>query len=299
MIPLAPAANGEEQWALVDVDGVEHAFPTDLSSYGILPGVTGRLMAPVDLAEDAVPFRQGTRLRRASLTSRPFSLPTLVAASTQQGLRDRIAQLAGWLDPIRGDIRWRVTRPDATRREIVCRYAGGLDQLLDPAHGRLQAPGVLDYLAADPYWQDLADTELEWTVPAATVGFFPFTLPLRLPSSTVWVSETIDNSGYDRQDAWPVWTITGPGVDPVLRNLTTGKALSITRTLATGDQLVIDTRPGVKSVTDGAGTNVPTVAGSTLWAIRRGLNTIQVELSGATSGVSSIALAYRVKYLGP
>lgn len=298
-VVLSTAPNGRELFALVDVDGVERAFVSHVTSYGILPGVTGRLMAPVDLVEDAVPFRQGARLRRATLKSHPFSLPTIVLAATQQGLRDRLAQLAGWLDPTRGDIRWRVTRPDLTRREIVCRYAGGLDDMYDPAHPTLESHGTLDYLASDPYWQDLADTVATWTVPAAARGFFPVALPLRLSSSTVWVSETLDNSGYDRQDAWPVWTIVGPGVDPALRNLTTGKAIRIGRTLATGERLVIDTRPGVKSVTDGRGSVVPTVAGSTLWALVRGLNAIQVELSGATSGASSIGLAYRKKYLGP
>jgi hypothetical protein len=297
VIVLALASSGLETWALVDVDGVEHALAG--TDYAITVGVEGRFMPPVALQMDDVPFRAGKRLRRANVNERPVPFPLVVFGDPALQVRQRVQQLAGWTDPTRGDIAMRCTAPDGTRRELVGRYSSGLDRIDDPSNGLSAAVGELEITAVEPYWQDLADTVETWTVPAAAAGFFPFSLPLRLPSSTVWVSEAIDNSGYDRQDAWPVWTIVGPGVDPVLRNLTTGKAIRITRTLATGDRLIIDTRPGVKSVTDGLGSNVPTVAGSTLWALRRGLNAIQVELSGATSGVSSVSMSYRRKFLGP
>lgn len=295
---LPASTSGRESWALLDVLGVEHAFNDD-ASFLVTAGSRGRPMPGVTLVTDPVPFRAGAWLRRANVDQRVLTVPVWIAGSTYLETRDRLAQLAGWLDPSRGDVAWRVTRPDGLRRELVCRYRGGLEDISGPTGGGMYCTADIDVLAADPYWQDLDDTVLTWTVPAASSGFFPFSLPLRLPSSTVWVSETIDNSGYDQQDAWPVWTIVGPGIDPVLRNLTTGKAIRISRTLAAGDQLIIDTRPGVKSVTDGLGTVIPPVAGSALWALVRGLNTIQVEFSGATSDVSSVSLAYRVRYLGP
>ena len=109
-------------------------------------------------------------------------------------------------------------------------------------------------------------------------------------------SASINNDGDT--EAWPVWTITRPGVDPAIRNVTTGGVTEILTTVAVGETVVIDTRPDQKVVSTGYGSRLTPTPNSSLWAFARGVNAIQVELNAATAA-SSVQLSYKRQYWGP
>jgi hypothetical protein len=82
---------------------------------------------------------------------------------------------------------------------------------------------------------------------------------------------------------YPVWTIIGPGSSLVLTNLTTNRTLTVNATVAAGDSIVIDTRPGQKSVRRGDGTNLLSslVGDPELWSLTESVNQVSAVLTGA------------------
>jgi hypothetical protein len=258
--------------------------------------VQGRGMPPTAFEEDRVPERSGSRLRAARHGSRDMTFNVWITAATSAALRTLLRSLIPKFDPTRGDGRIRVTSELGDQREITCRYAGGLElaeNLGSTSALQLQRAPVA-FRCFLPYWTDVSDTTVTYTTGVVST-FFPF-FPLRLSSSEVFATGSVTNTG-DVQ-TWPVWTITGPGSGIVLRNQTTGKLMSLTLTLGSSETLVIDTREGTKTVTKGDGSNQFSAlsATSSLWPLLRGVNAVQVEMSGATAA-SRVGLAYRPRYL--
>ena len=273
----------------VDPSGLEH--PLTSGSVIVERGAQALLMPPVHLSDEVVPGQPGSRLRTIRHTSREVALPILVQGGSATAIRDAMRDWSSRFDPARGDGMLRV-HTGAAARELECRYAGGMEQADEGIPGSRRFVAV--FRAFDPYWYDTADRVQTFTA-GGTATFFPF-FPLRLSSSEVYADATVDNGGD--VEAWPVWTITGPGVNPVLRNLTTGKNLSVIYTLTAGQTITVDTRPGVKTVTLDDGTNLFGRLSSTssLWPLARGSNSVRVELTAATAE-SDVTLTYRRRYL--
>jgi hypothetical protein len=280
----------------VDADGVAHDL-TDANGARLLKGVEGRFMPPVSFIEEEVPLQPGARLRRPKTLPREVTLPVLFQAADASAMR---AALRAWLRELnvdKGPGILRVLAPGGDTRELNCMYAGGLEIVENDATA---APtwqrAVLVFRAVDPYWYDGADTTETFTLGAPAATFFPF-FPLSLSASEVLAADAVDNGGD--VDAWPRWVITGPGTDPVLKNITTGETLALTYELAAGETITIDTAPGAKTIVgpDGSSIFEDLTAGSALWALAPGANALSIELNAA-DGSSSVELAYRQGYLG-
>ncbi|MFI9817570.1 phage distal tail protein [Saccharothrix variisporea] len=273
----------------IDADGTATTLEVEWDA-------TGRGMPPIRFEEDRVPERAGSRLRAVRHDTREMTLPLWITGSSQSDLWTNLRALALKMDPTRGNGKIRVTSIAGDQREVTCRYAAGLElneRLGDTAGPLVQRAPVL-FRVHDPYWYAVSDTTEPFTV-GTTATFFPF-FPLRLSSSEVYATGSITNPGD--VETWPVWTITGPGSAIVLRNLTTGKSLSLSTTLGAGESVVIDTREGVKTVTHSSGANLfsSLSATSSLWPLARGVNAFQIEMSAATTA-SLVSLAYRPRYL--
>lgn len=279
----------DEVTEFIDPDGTSITLDVDWDA-------SGRGMPPIEFEEDQVPERSGSRHRNTRHGVRELVLPLWVDADSSAALRTTLRSLMYTMDPVRGAGKIRVTSELGDQREVTCRYAAGLEmaeKLGDTSGPTLQRlPAV--FRVFDPYWYAVADNTASFET-GDTATFFPF-FPLRLSSSEVFATGTITNEGDVY--AWPVWTITGPGSVLVLRNLTTGKTLTLTATIGAGEQVVIDTREGAKTVTKNDGTNLFSglSATSSLWSLQKGANALQIELTGATSA-SLVHLAYRPRYL--
>lgn len=277
------------QW--IDPDGVVTLLDVDWDA-------SGRFMSEVRLSEDEVPGQDGARHRQTRFAPHEFSLKLTMAAADEPLLRTAIRALVSAMNPKKGEGIIRVTSPLGDVREIGCRVVGGLGLDEKPeVSGPTMQTAVVTFHASDPLWRDQSDTSASYAV-GDPVSFFPI-FPLRLTSSQIVVDATINNTGDD--EAWPVWTITGPGAGIVLRNVTTGKSLTLSTTLLTGESIVIDTRPGYKTVVRQDGSNLwPDVdVTSSLWPLQVGNNAIRLEMSGATVGTSVLQVTYRRKYLSP
>jgi hypothetical protein len=279
----------------ISADGSEYPIS---DNHLIMAGSDGRFMPPIDFVEENVPFQHGSLLRGVLVRPREIDIPIYVDGNSEVDLRNQLRHLLRVLNPLKGDGKLRITSPDGSMREIICRYKGGMEisEKQNSKIGNLQAV-VLVLRAFDPFWYDTSTIVQTFKLNESTGLFFPI-LPLRLASSTVFADISIDNTGD--VETWPEWIITGPGENIVLRNLSTGEVMSIDVSLETGETLTIDTRPYHKTVTHNDGSNLFYTLSddSSLWSLREGKNSIQIEMANATTD-SNIQLAYRNRYWGP
>ncbi len=272
-------------------------------------GLRGLDMPPSALIAQAVPLQPGARVRRVRVEPREVDLPLEILGESRADLRAELRRWTGRFNPRRPDgsprtVRLRATTALGDVRDLTCLYLRGLEgQITEDALGFRQRAVVTLY-AGDPYWYDATATlDALYTAGSAPRASFlgGRFLPLRLSSSTVFAQPTVDNPGD--AEGWPVWTVIGPGVNPVLRNLTTGEYLELALTLLRGERVAIDTRPtfhvGGKTVRhEGKNAFGALSAASALWSLLPGDNSLQLELSGATAD-SSIRLAFQAPRLGP
>lgn len=285
----------------VDADGVTTVLSAD-DSRMVEWNVSGLLSPPVRFEEEGIPEMDGARLRAVHHSVREVFIPVWVHGTSAADLRTKVRQLVSALNPLRGDGRLRVTSPIGDQRELVCRVSSGLEgvERLGETSGIWSQSMPLLFRVWDPYWQDVSDTVSgPWNTGGNPGSFFPL-FPLRLSSSEVFASVTVDNAGD--VEAWPVWTLTGPGASPKLKNLTTGKTLDLSAySIASGEVVTIDTRPTGstrKTITSSVNGNLYPylTATSALWPFALGSNTVQVEM-GSASDVSSVQVSRRHRWL--
>lgn len=298
-IPSPIAVAGTPTYQYIDFAGTVHVL-SDPETIGVLVGAKGLLMPAVSLIEQETPFLDGSRITGVRMPAREVDLPVLVQADTTAALRTALRQMTGWLDPHRGDGTLRLTAPDGTQRDLFCRYAGGLESATDDSTqaGPNWWVVALTLRAADPYFYATLPTTYSFST-AAPVPFFPI-FPLHLSESSVISSARPNNTGD--VEAWPIWTITGPATSVTLGNTTTGDSLTLNTALGVGDTIVIDTRPGRKSVVlTGAGGAQSNALGaitptSSLWPLAIGFNDLNITMS--SSGASSlIRLDFSARFL--
>lgn len=268
----------------------------DWTRTGLKVGRVGFFAPAYSFLSNTVPEQPGQQLQRVVVGVREVDLPLLIQGTSITDLRTRLRAVVRAFDPTRGDGILRVTTVDGMGRDLTCRYVSGLEiaetaDLSGPTW--LEATVVLR--AFDPYWY--ANTPIVSTyTQGSSVLFFPI-LPLRIGNTSNFGNPTVTNPGD--VSAWPIWTVTGPGSNVLIQNVTTGETLSSYLTLIAGQVLTIDTRPGIKSVTreDGSNQFATLSSTSTLWEIGTGNVAINLTMTGA-SGASSVVLSYTPRYLG-
>lgn len=304
-IIMLPSPVTPETHVLVDADGVAHEF-TGLNGFAVAVGSSfgqmGRFRAPVTVMEDQIPIYRGSRVRGVKEQASTMTIPIWIFGETAAQRHGRMRELVRWMRTPHGyPATWRNTSIDGVTRETPVYYAGGLegDESMS-AVNQQSALVTVDLLAPDGCWYDATEMLETFTladVPVASFFKTPF-FPIRLSSSTVLSDTTVNNNGD--LEAWPIWTITGPGGPSiVLRNVTTDAVTTITRTLTGAQQIIVDTRPGYKTATDGLGTSLySALNGSEMWSLARGLNRIQVEVSSATAD-TVVEMAYKRAWNSP
>src|SRR5690606_27294893 len=150
--------------------------------------------------------------------------------------------------------------------------------------------------ALDPLFQDAAPTgPIVFGAPPEAGGVPPMPPVLLTPSSTLGET-TVTNSGNG--DAYPVWTITGPGV-PTLTNVTTGREFSLAA-LSEGEVVTVDTRPTLQSAVDQLGNDrwgdLVKESPRDLWTLVPGRDVLNLALESAEEG-SQVSMVYHRRWL--
>jgi hypothetical protein len=215
-------------WAgnTVDGDGVEW-WVTKENGWSAGPGVR------LELADR--PQRDGSFDARSFRSARVITLEGTAVApdgDTRERAKDRIAAVLSDGSALAEFV---VRERTVTRRAMVRLSDGTKVTDTTPVSFdwslQVTAPDPLRY-GADPH-------ELSCGLPAPGPGItFPLTFPLTFGQS-VDGSLGVVNAGS--ATTWPVWTVTGPCTQPVIRNDSTGEWLAFSLSLFDGDVLTVDT----------------------------------------------------------
>lgn len=278
----------------IDSNGVE--YPLDTPNIKVLLGMKGQFMPPIEYTEDETPLQHGSIARNFKVKPRDVDIPLLFKGSSEIELRNLVRNTLRMINPLKSDGKIKIISSDGSSRVLNCRYVGGFegDDGRD-ASGTLWQKAVLGFRAFDPFWYD-SSTIVKTFTTGQQATFFPF-FPIRLTSSIIFADIVIDNLGD--VETYPEWIIRGPGNGVVIRNFTTGEIVNINVSLDLGETIIINTKPGKKSVKKGDGTNLfgSQTDDSSLWSLQPGQNSIRIELSNATAD-SLVQLSYVHRYWG-
>ncbi len=270
--------------------------PTRRPDVADLPGVDGVV-------------RRRARGRSFLADAREIELPLLVgldrSVNSPEDASGEVSRLEDVLDEDvwreEGELRLTGTRADGSVRWIRVDHvpvAGDLDPL---AWWQKTWMPTVRLLAADPWFRSTA-TPITWGLPSGVGAFLPF-LPVRVGSSTV-----IGNANPVRvlgdKPAWPTITVTGPA-NSVTASRGDGDSWTLTPPgpLGPGDRVVVRHDPLVGIVDDYETVEGPAGqpwyrylnAGSLLWALRPGVEDVQVVVPGATAE-TTVQIAWDHRY---
>lgn len=283
-----------ERWLWISPRGTTRELTGYVDSTEVVRGISGRYAPPVELVTQVVPEQPGAVVTGARHGVREFDLPLHATQTSVNGLRSVLASMAIDIDPVAGLGILRLVSTENVFADLFCRCVAGLAIDGEGGSGPVSQRTTLVFQAHDPYWyqQPVAAT---FTVGGAQ-SWFPI-LPLALGSSTVVGDVAIENEGD--VEAWPVWTVTGPGADATLINNTTKETVAVRRDLAAGEQVVIDTRPDFSTIIGPNNANWRRyLTRRSLWPLMPGRNDVSLTMNSSTED-SRIGLIYRPRTLAP
>ncbi|WP_256123047.1 phage tail domain-containing protein [Streptomyces sp. LUP47B] len=295
VVPWPTRVNEMPQVWFTDPAGLTTKFNDWANGWVLQPGAKGLDMPGYDFSQDQSPGIDGYAIRQVRAQGKEIALPVAFwADDSRTAYLARRRGLIRSLNPKRGEGTLTVTQSDGAARTIGARYSAGLegDESLDAAGARW-CMGVLTFACPSPFWLG-PEVTTEWRA-AVSGTFFPV-LPLVVGNSQVLGSVTVDNDGDD--DAFPVWTITGPATAVSLTNVTTGDVLVLAHTITVGDTIVIDTRERQQTALLNGATNLwgDLSDASTMWALEPGINDLTLTVSGSTSN-TRVRMTYQPRYL--
>ncbi len=284
-----------EQLEFINALGTVQPFDNDLvylarEGYG--------LVAP-ELVTSRTPGVPGARYRSSYTPPRSVAVTALGRGWSGLGMEELESRLAERFDPDLGPGKLRVTRQSGVVRELrQVYYQGGLE--IDTSK---EYPTdmllVIRFLALDPHWWDATEQQVTFALDKPGGITVPLVFPLAINPEGIYTTQTIYNTGT--VEAWPRIEITGPGTDPVLENLTTGKKVAVVCTLTAGERLVIETDPDSRQITlVSGGTSSSLIAkrsaDSTFPSLKPGANQVRVRLTNASGG--SVVKRWNHRYKG-
>ncbi|MFJ4794014.1 phage distal tail protein [Kitasatospora purpeofusca] len=246
------------------------------SSAVVVQEVTGLLDAPdVRTSDQTLLQRNGVEAGSDYLGGRIIHLSLTVLDSP-----GTLADLLAAFQPTTGDkaLRFSVPGVAGDRGRIMARVRKR-SVPVGSAYGAGAASFDVELFAPDPLLYEDTETtgKLLPTAPRGSVGIFPMKLPFGfMKAGALFVAQPAELSVRGNSPTWPVFTITGPVVNPVILNRRTGERLTVQLTVPTSEVLVIDTR--ARSVTlNGASRYGALSADSTWFPLRPGGNSLEFD----------------------
>ncbi|MEO3857489.1 hypothetical protein [Acrocarpospora sp. B8E8] len=216
-----------------------------------LPGITGFDAPPVEIFYDERLSLDGAHLRGARNTSREIFIPVMVEGPDRGIFLRFRRKLLSYLNPGRGLGRIRLTEGDATSRYLDCVFTGGAEGDYGTGQsGFLWQKYGLTFRAIDPFWYSTGTVDIQFSSTATGLKPFfgtPF-FGLNI-NSTHSLNGAVTLTVAGDVETWPTWKFTGPldGITLALSGYTTA-AYRLDVSLASGQTLYIDTRPGRRRI---------------------------------------------------
>jgi hypothetical protein len=188
-----------------------------------------------------------------------------------------------------------IQRPDGSIRSIDVFTTSGLNTPeVAVSDGTIY---TLTLQTPDPFWADGLTNQLSFIGSGSAPGILPL-LPIRLAQSTIFGANQMTNAGT--ADAWPTWTITGPGA-PTIQNITTGRTFALASSIPTGQLVRVVTKPGQQQCYNlTTSTNIwdqlSFSSPRDLWSLIPGINSVSITMGGSTSA-SKIVVSWQNRWL--
>ncbi|MFE7113945.1 hypothetical protein ACFU99_00750 [Streptomyces sp. NPDC057654] len=282
------------------------ACAVEPAGIGITWGPAGLGMPSYDLKADQLPNMDGGLFRSVRATTRDITIPIAIRGVDRESATHLHNRLLRALNPHSGPGWITITEGDGIARHLECYYVSGAEgaETQDNAGFRhIKYPLVLR--AMDPYWYSNAERQYDWHLsqgaakPFLSNSDYPGFFPLRISSTAFSPDGLVDVFNDSSVEAWPVWSCVGAATGLSLENITTGQAFRMQDeyTIPATRTMVVDTRPGVKTVVqDGANLWPQMKADSALWSLQPGKNRLKVTAGGVNLN-TLIRLHYVPRYL--
>lgn len=282
-------------YVIVAPDGVTRAVfqdSTDPDWVGYLTGdsaVTGLERAAVRESADVLPEADGGvhgTFRRDRLA---FTLQGIIPPDGPAGALDWVSRqhrLLTVTDALGSDATLQWTPSEAPPLQVAFR-----EQQATRITGLRPKSFIVAGVSQDPcaYSQELKKIQIAADAGATGGGF---SSPLRSPLtgfSMIQGSGIATNDG--RRETWPLLTVTGPCVNPLLMNVTLNRSIQLNYTLDAGQYLLIDTNPRSRTIRlndQSSRYSAYDYANSEWWPIAPGMNTLRVAFNSFSEGAYMI-----------
>jgi hypothetical protein len=272
----------------------------------MMPGATGLDAPPFELHADDSPNLDGGIFRDARAVAREIMVPIFLHGIDRKTIRDLKSRLVSNLNPKKGFCVLKFVEGDAVPRYLRCYYKGGMEGSEDQDQaGFTWKKFGIQLTAYDPYFYSEDVQVAQWEF-GSQVAFLSSTAPfypLRINAGLLNGDEiSVFNPGD--VEAWPRWELTGPikafnFVGPDGESFGVNAKGDGSDVVAAGRTLVVDTRPGYKSLKDDLGaTYWPLLkAQPELWSIPEGDSKCTVSITpGSTS--AEVRLTFQPRYEG-
>lgn len=231
----------------------------------------------------------GSLYRGTRALARDIDLPLYVLGDNRADLKYLMARLAKMLA---GPCVLTFTDDDGTAWATTVVHTGGGDYTYGKdTVGERELQTVITVRAGDPFFT--ATSPMRQTIKGVTQsrGLIGKLVNLRLASSQRIGSITLSNTGD--ADAYPIWTVYGPG-DTFTAISPTGQTLQWNGTLAATDVLTIDTKAGTVVDQTGANRYDKLAPAPRFWTVPQGTSTAQCSLLNVNSA-STITCTYNTR----
>lgn len=272
----------------------------------MMPGATGLDSPPFELHADDSPNLDGGIFRDARAVAREIMIPLYLHGIDRQTIKALKSRLVSNLNPKKGYCVLRFVEGDGIPRSLRCYYKGGMEgsENEDQSGFTWKRFGI-QLTAYDPYFYSDDVQVASWTFGSGdpflstTDSFFPLHINAGVVSSA---AVAVTNPGD--VEAWPRWELTGP-----IRSFTftgpEGESFGVPIQAGGADAvpanrtLIVDTRPGYKSLKDDQGKNYwPLLSPNPeLWSIPDGDSTCSVDIVPGASN-AQVKLIFQPRYEG-
>jgi hypothetical protein len=291
----------------VELDDHQHQLGSVLIGSGtsvVIAAIEGLGQPPVRLQDVEPPGEDGLWLGADYYSGRVIRIDAgIKTPGSQDQALTVLASLQGDADTaaVRGfggttmDLRLKFPGRDA---RVVRGRLRKLDaDLAKVIHGWV--PIDLEFQAQDHlYYADTADTT---SMPLGSLTEGGMTFPLLFPFNIAGEASAIARPGYLQVEGtaatWPVLRVNGPCANPTIVHVTSGRSITVQTSLAAGEWVEIDTRPGWRTVLRENGGGVPLTPTSRIDQLQLtpGLNEIRWSATDPTL-TSTLAVTWWPAY---
>jgi hypothetical protein len=286
------------------VAGVTYDIDTD--SEFIHEANNGFGLPPVKRLTQKAPLQHGETDLGFVLQARTIDLTEWVLANTWATHFEERKSLMEIFKPSDEPILLRWTLGDEIgARQIDVYTVGGLTFPSTGIKGT-SLKDVVRLTAPDPIFYDPVEKSVLHTLTGVSDLVFPITFPIQFAAAFVNEGAVIGYQGTWR--TYPTLVFTGPGTNPIVQNLTTGRKIALNYALAEFEVVTVDLTPGYKSVTNDVGDNligtltddsdIGSFALLPSPEVSDGDNNVKFTITSGTPGETSLEMRWYDRFIG-